>query len=121
MFILLATGMAVFGYINKIVYAYLGENLTYTVRSKLFAGIVFKQIGWFDNKDRAPGILSNILSEDITCLNGLTSETLATILEAVLGLLLGIALSFVYTWKMALVTLGVSPFVMLGGVMMSRL
>lgn len=121
MFIILCFGMAIFGFLNKLVYAFLGENLTYTVRNKLFAGILYKHLAWFDNKERAPGILSNTLSEDITHLNGLTSESIAVILEAALTLIIGIILSFIYTWKMALVTLSVTPLVMLGGIIMSRI
>ena len=42
-------------------------------------------------------------------------------LEAAIGLIVGIVLSMIFTWKMALITLAVSPLVALGGVMMSRL
>lgn len=66
MFLVLTVGVLIVGFLNKYIYSYLGENLTYTVRGKLFTGIIFKHLGWFDNKERAPGILSNVLSEDIT-------------------------------------------------------
>lgn len=66
MFLLLTIGLGIFGFLNKFIYAYLGENLTYTIRNKLFASILYKHLGWFDNKERAPGVLSNVLSEDIT-------------------------------------------------------
>jgi len=118
---LLSFAIAVFGYFNKIGYAFLGENLTYTLRNKLFEGILHKHLGWFDNKERAPGILSNILSEDITLLNGLTTETIANILEASLCLIVGCILSLIFTWKMGLITLATSPFVIVGGIVMSRL
>jgi hypothetical protein len=47
------------------------------MRKKLFAGILHKDIKWFDNKDNAPGILTSLLAEDISLLNGLTTETIA--------------------------------------------
>jgi len=90
------------------------------MRSKLFTSIIYKPVSWFDNKNRAPGILSNILSEDITQLNGLTTETIGNILEAVLGFIIGIILSVIFNWRIALVTLAVSPTVFIGGVMMSN-
>lgn len=121
MFVLLCGCLGIFGFLNKFLYAYLGENLTYTIRNKLFAGVLYKHLGWFDNKERAPGILSNVLSEDITQLNGLTSETIANLLEAFLCLVIGIVLCLIYTWKMALVSLGAIPFVVAGGIIMSRL
>ena len=82
---------------------------------------MYKQISWFDRKDRAPGIISNVLSEDITNLNGLTTETVATLLESFLSLVLGIALSAFYEWRMSIVCLLATPFVLIGGVVMARL
>lgn len=43
--------------------------------------MMHKQLGWFDRKDRAPGIIQNIFNADIQSLNGMTSETLVTIFE----------------------------------------
>lgn len=82
MFLVLAFGIAVFGTLQKYIFVYVGENLTFTVRKELYTAILYKQISWFDNKERAPGILSNVLSEDIACLNGLSTETISTLLEA---------------------------------------
>ena len=70
-----------------------GENLTYDVRSRLYRALIHKQVSWFDRKETAPGILTNILSEDITNLNGLTTETIATLVESVIALFAGIGLS----------------------------
>jgi ABC-type multidrug transport system fused ATPase/permease subunit len=91
------------------------------VRKELFEGILYKSISWFDNKDKAPGILSNILSEDVSKLNGLTSETIAVVLESFLTLATGIAISFYFSWRVALVGLGCSPFMIVGAVMASKL
>lgn len=98
MYVILAVGLGIFGFLQKYLYSYVGENLTYTVRKLLWEGIIYKHVSWFDAKERAPGVLTNVLSEDITELNGLTSETIAHLLEAGLGLVVGIILSFIYTW-----------------------
>ena len=79
--------------------------MTYTVRNKLFKSIIYKQVSWFDSKDRAPGILSNNLCEDINALNGLTTEYFSVLLESATSLGGGIILSMIYTWKMGLITL----------------
>ena len=75
-----------------------GENLTHSVRKVLFKGIIFKQVCWFDDEKKAPGVLTTVLSEDVACLNGMTTETLSTVMEAFLGLALGVALSAYYCW-----------------------
>lgn len=54
-------------------------------------------------------------------MNGLTTEHIAILLEATLTLIIGVILAMVYTWKMGLITLGMFPFITLGGVLMSRL
>jgi ATP-binding cassette, subfamily B (MDR/TAP), member 5 len=91
------------------------------VRNLLYRSILYKNIAWFDRKDRAPGILSNIISEDIAVLNGMTTEHLAILIEAYGGVVIGAIISLFYTWKMGLVTIGFVPFISLGGIMLSRL
>lgn len=77
---------------------YLGENLTFSVRKQLFNGIIYKHLAWFDNKDRAPGILSNVLSEDVTLLNGLTTEVISLLIESFLALVIGMIISLIFSW-----------------------
>lgn len=106
---------------EKAMFGITGENLTYNVRRDLLRGILFKQVQWFDREDRAPGILTNVLSEDVSSLNGMTTETVATLIEAFLGLLLGLLISMAISWRMALLTVAVSPVMLLGVFAMSRL
>jgi multidrug efflux pump subunit AcrB len=61
------------------------------------------------------------LSEDITNLNGLTSETLCTIFEAILCLAAGITASAFYEWRMTVVCIIAIPIVMAGGIIMAKL
>jgi len=120
-FLYLALSMGFFAFAQKILFFITGENLTFDIRMKLFGSLVHKQVSWFDRKERAPGILSNILSQDITALNGLTSETVATILESLLALVTGVAVSAFLEWRMAIVCFLATPFVLLGGILMARL
>ena len=121
MFAILCVTVAISAYCNKLVFSIIGENLTSNIRKLLFASIMDKDISWFDHKDRAPGILSNILSEDINSLNGLTTEHIATLVEALGGLLVGIIISLFFNWKLALITLSIVPFISLGSIITSRL
>ncbi|CDW90801.1 abc transporter family protein [Stylonychia lemnae] len=114
-FIALAVGMGIFEYLNRILHSQLGENLALTIKKKLFSSMIRQNIEWYDQKERAPGILSGMLQADVSQLKGLTSQTYALILEALLCLIIGIALSFLNTWKMALVTVTMVPFIILGG------
>jgi ABC-type multidrug transport system fused ATPase/permease subunit len=98
----------------------LGENLTLTIRDKLFAGIIYKHIAWFDSKDKAPGILTNILAEDVSEVRGLSTETIAIYIESILAVIIGLVIGFRFTWQMTLIAGAGIPFVMVGGIMMSR-
>ena len=121
MFLLLVFGIGITQFIQKYIFYYAGENLTYDIRNLLYKGIIYKEISWFDDKNRAPGILSNTLSEDIASLNGMTTEHLAILIEAYGGLVVGTIISLLYTWKLGLISLLLVPFVILGGIMMAKL
>ncbi|CDW87364.1 abc transporter [Stylonychia lemnae] len=111
-----ATGLLDF--ITRALHKHLGENLSCAIRTKLYSTIVKKNLSWFDRKDRAPGILISIFSEDITALNGLTGETISNILEAILTLVIGGLIALFYHWKMALISIATAPFIMFAGVIL---
>jgi len=113
--------MGVASGIEKALFAVTGENLTYNVRRDLMRGILYKQVSWFDREDRAPGILTNVLSEDVSALNGMTTETISVLFEAFLSLILGMFLSMLISWRMSLLTVACSPVMLIGVIAMSRL
>lgn len=114
MSILLGFGVCVCTFLNRYLFSLVGENLTYTLRKLLFEGIIYKHMAWFDSKDKAPGVLTNVLSEDIILLNGLTTETLSIYAEAICAMIIGIILAFYFSWTMSLITLGALPFFIIG-------
>lgn len=80
-----------------------------------------KSVGWYDDKTRAPGALTNILTEDISALNGLTTETVAISVEAALGLFFSCLICFLFSWRVALVVTLTCPFMVLGGLGTAKL
>ena len=73
----------------------MGEKMITRLRVKLLTEILHKQISWFDREDRAPGVLTSVMSEDILSLNGMTAETLVTVVEVIFGLAIGLLVAFV--------------------------
>jgi ATP-binding cassette subfamily B (MDR/TAP) protein 1 len=53
-------------------------------------------------------------------LNGLTTETVGIYVESILTMVIGIVISLIFSWRIALVCLAVSPFLFLGGIMASK-
>lgn len=82
---------------------------------------MYKNVAWFDRKTRAPGILSTMFSEDVTNLNGLSTEIVGTMSETAFCLIFGIWISAFFQWRMTLVCIVATPMVMLGGVLMAKL
>ena len=103
------------GFCQKFLFGIIGENITINVRQKLYAAIIKKNIGFFDNRDNAPGVLNSVLASDVQALNGASTEGTAVVLESLFGMLVGIALGFSYDWKISLVALGCVPFMIVGG------
>ena len=62
-----------------------------------------------------------MLASEVQTLNGVSTEAVGTMLEASFGMLVGIALSFVFSWKVALVALGTAPLTMFGAAMNAKL
>jgi ABC-type multidrug transport system fused ATPase/permease subunit len=83
--------------------------------------MLMKDIGWFDSKDKSPGVLTNVLLEDISSLNGLTTEAYGIIVEAALGMIVSAGICFYFNAELGTVVTAVSPLMILGGLGMSKL
>ena len=103
---------------EKSLFGVMGEKLTKELRIKLIEEIMHKQISWFDREDRAPGILTSVISSDIAALNGMTSEVLVTIFELVAIIIIGMSAGVYFNWKAAILCLVCSPIMVIGMYMM---
>ena len=95
--------------INKTGFGILGQNVTLEIRILLYKSILRKNIGWFDERDNATSVLTSAMAEDTSVLNGVSTESLGPMVDACCAVLGGIAIGFVFTWKMSLVCLGITP------------
>lgn len=98
MFFILCIGIGLSSGYQKYFFGNGGENLSQALRMELFSAILHKHIGWFDDKEKAPGVLTKTLTEDINQVNGLTTESIGIILEASLGLLLSCLICAIFSW-----------------------
>lgn len=89
------------------------DNLTSTLRNKMFNQIIYQQISWYN-----PDMLSklpSIFTYDSINLDGLTIEYHFAILQVFLTFALGLAASFYYCWQIVLVAIGLLPLLLVGG------
>jgi ATP-binding cassette subfamily B (MDR/TAP) protein 1 len=116
MMLVCAVGAAVFIFFQKYTFGTIGENVTLKIRRQLYASILEKHIGWFDNKENSPGQLSTILASDAQTINGVSAEGLASQLEASCALIGGITLGFIFCWRESIVCLFCVPFMIVASV-----
>jgi hypothetical protein len=55
-------------------------------------------MGWFDEKENTPGVLSATMASDAQTINGVSAEGLASTLEGLFAVLAGIVIGFAYNW-----------------------
>lgn len=86
------------------------------VREVLYTNILQKNIGWFDERDNAPSVLTSTMSTETAVINGVGGESIGPTVEAVFGMIVGIAIGFYYCPLEATVCLLVSPIMIVGTV-----
>jgi ABC-type multidrug transport system fused ATPase/permease subunit len=118
---LFCIGIGLFKGMEQTLFGVAGENLTCKVRNQLMKEIIYKQLSWFDREDKAPGVLTNIMAEDISSLNGMTTETLSLAVQAGMGLLFATLLSMYFDWRTCLWTTLCSPVLWIGIIGMNKL
>eukprot|EP01006_Ploeotia_vitrea_P027567 TRINITY_DN60353_c0_g1_i1.p1 TRINITY_DN60353_c0_g1~~TRINITY_DN60353_c0_g1_i1.p1 ORF type:complete len:908 (+),score=101.36 TRINITY_DN60353_c0_g1_i1:306-2726(+) len=118
---LVFTGIAVYAglmYLGRMTcFAIAGEHLTMRLRSMCFRAILRQDISYFDDSKHESGALSAILSKDCSEVHMVFGPALGMHLNNFFGLLVGLFLSFYYSWKVALIALTVVPAVVLAGVL----
>jgi ATP-binding cassette subfamily B (MDR/TAP) protein 1 len=50
---------------NKSMFGIVGENVTLRVREILYGSILEKHLGWFDDKENSPGVISATMASDV--------------------------------------------------------
>lgn len=103
------------GFTQKYLFGVIGENITINIRKNLYGALLKKNIGWFDNRDNAPGVLNSVLASDVQALNGASTEGTAVVMESTFAMIVGIVIGFSFNWKISLVALGCVPFMVIGG------
>lgn len=111
-YVALLVGVAVV--LQKYSFGYLGNKVTLKVRELLYMSILQKNIGWFDNRENGPSVLTSTMSADAAVINGVGGESISPIVESSFGLILGIAIGFYYCPLQAVVCLLVSPIMVIG-------
>ncbi|KAI9120891.1 hypothetical protein K1719_007924 [Acacia pycnantha] len=97
-----------------------GGKLIERIRSLTFEKIVHQEISWFDDPANSSGAVGARLSTDASTVRSLLGDTLALVVENIATVTTGLLIAFIANWRLSLVVLAVSPFLLLQGVFQMR-
>ena len=92
-----------------------GDRLTAKLRVALYKKMLRMNIGWFDKETNQPGSLTATLSADCQQVQGLAGNIFGVILESIPAFITGMVIAFTANWKITLISLGISPLIVLVG------
>lgn len=102
-------------------FAVAGSRLTGRFRLMTFRSLLRQETAFFDEDKHGVGVLCARLAGDASSVQGATGSRIATILQASSTLVLGVLMSFYYSWKLTLVAMLGVPLVFTGVFLESRL
>nr|AEQ19307.1 p-glycoprotein [Brachionus orientalis]AEQ19309.1 p-glycoprotein [Brachionus orientalis] len=98
-----------------------GENLTKRLRSKGFETMLKQEIAWFDSPDNSVGKLCTKLAVEAAAVQGAAGIRIGALLMNLGNLGIGLILALVYGWAIALTILAFVPFMIIGGVLQTKM
>ncbi|KIY50319.1 P-loop containing nucleoside triphosphate hydrolase protein [Fistulina hepatica ATCC 64428] len=104
-----------FGFPVNWTYISSAVNLMALLRSNMFKSILRQDVVYFDEPSHNTGSLVSDLSNDPQKVNGLAGMILATITQSISTLVIGYIIGLSYTWKIGLVGIACTPFVICSG------
>ncbi|XP_050375437.1 ABC transporter B family member 4-like [Argentina anserina] len=92
-----------------------GCKLIRRVRSKCFEKVVYMNVSWFDEPDHSSGAIGARLSTDAASLRGLVGDALGLLVQNLATAAVGLVVSFVANWQLALIILVLLPLLGVSG------
>ncbi|KAL1745562.1 P-loop containing nucleoside triphosphate hydrolase protein [Schizophyllum fasciatum] len=119
-FFVIALGAAISGAIQNHSFTSSAAALVAKLRTLSFRAILRQDVAFFDKDDNNAGALTSSLSENAQKINGLASLTLGIIVQSISTFVCGIAIGTAYSWRLGLVGLACTPFLLANGVIVWR-
>ena len=84
------------GFLQKLIFFEVEEQIIFKLRKEIFSELIYKDLTWYDRKPRLLNKLSRLLKDEISKLNGISTEFFGVLMEAIVALGTGLGISFVY-------------------------
>ncbi|XP_049809971.1 ATP-dependent translocase ABCB1-like [Schistocerca nitens] len=108
-------------FLQIFMYGIAGEKLTMRVRSLMFSAMLRQEVAWFDDKNNSTGALCARLSGDAASVQGATGQRIGSIVQSLSTLVLAVGLAVYYEWRLGLVAVSFTPFMLAAQVMQRKL
>jgi len=102
-------------------FGFSGENMTKRLRSHAFKAMLTQDLSWFDKRENNVGSLTTRLAVEAAAVQGATGIRIGVTLMNIGNFGVGIVLAFVYGWAITLLVLGFVPFMIISGVLQTKL
>jgi ATP-binding cassette subfamily B (MDR/TAP) protein 1 len=102
------------------IFNYMGEQLTMRLRSQTYEAILRQPITFFDLPKNSVGRLTARLVSDAALVKNANGEALGSIIEGLSAILFAVGIAFIASWQLALVMMGVFPFLIGSGYLQFR-
>jgi ATP-binding cassette subfamily B (MDR/TAP) protein 1 len=120
-FMVVALGSLLFNTFQYALFNHVGERFTFTIRNRYFRRLLYKDMEYFDQEENQPGSISSRLALDCKSINSLISTYIGAIFQSLSSLLIGIIIAFAFSWRITLVMIGITPILILSGVVRSKI
>ncbi|KAF5272694.1 hypothetical protein FQA39_LY07721 [Lamprigera yunnana] len=92
-----------------------GERLTMRLRSEMFKTFLSQEMAYFDNKNNSVGAVCGILSNEAANVQGATGQRIGNILTSISTVVIALAASAYFEWRITLVALCFAPLIVAAG------
>ena len=106
----------IFFLLKIFLFGVVGEKLTMRLRMMAFGAILRQKIEWFDRPKNGAGIICSRLADDAANIQGVTGLRVSMLCQAISTLIVSVIISFMVNWQLALLGLGLMPFLALSSI-----
>ncbi len=116
--ILVAFGQGIFSAAQSYLLSFTGTSVVRDVRQKVYAHLLSLSSGFFES--RKVGELTSRLTSDAATVQTVASSALANGVSQIISLVGSAIMMFVSNWRLALITLLITPFIVFGAIFFGR-
>ncbi|XP_074654241.1 ATP-dependent translocase ABCB1-like [Tubulanus polymorphus] len=115
MFLVLGILSGLGNYLTTFCFGLSGERLTMRLRYMSFQSLLRQDMAYFDETRHSTGALTTRLATDASLVKNATGIRVNVVLQALVGIVAGLVIGFIYGWKLTLLLIAAVPLMSLAG------